>query len=53
MNFIDMLKMRRSVYALNKELPIFEDKVVEIIKDAVRCVPDAFWWNCERPRSKA
>ena len=48
MNFIDMLKMRRSVYALNKELPIFEDKVVEIIKDAVRCVPDAFNMKSQR-----
>ena len=48
MNFTDMLKKRRSVYALNKELPIFEDKVIEIIKDAVKYVPDAFNMKSQR-----
>lgn len=42
MNFIDMLAKRRSVYNLNKQLPISYDKVIELITDAVMYVPDAF-----------
>ena len=38
MNFIDMMKMRRSVYNLNNRLPVSENKVIEIIKDAVRYI---------------
>lgn len=38
----DALKMRRSIYALGKELPVEEEIVLELIKDAVEFVPDAF-----------
>ena len=48
MNFIEMIKMRRSVYNLNKQLPIFEDKMLEIVNDAVRYVPDAFNMKSQR-----
>ena len=48
MNFIDMMKMRRSVYNLNNRLPVSEDKVIEIIKDAVRYTPDAFNMKSQR-----
>lgn len=48
MNFIEMIKKRRSVYNLDKNLPIFEDKVVEIVNDAVRYVPDAFNMKSQR-----
>ncbi len=48
MNFIDVLKKRQSVYALNEKLPIFKDKVFEIIKDAVKYVPDAFNMQSQR-----
>ena len=42
MDFVDMLKKRRSVYNLNKNLPVSKDEVFEIINDAVKYVPDAF-----------
>jgi hypothetical protein len=48
MNFIDMLKMRRSVYKINNQLPVFENKVIEIIEDAVKYVPDAFNMKSQR-----
>lgn len=48
MDFIDVLKKRRSVYNLDKQLPISYDKVIEIIKDCVRCVPDAFNMQSQR-----
>ena len=48
MDFIDMIKMRRSVYALNKNLPVSKKEVLEIIKDAVLYVPDAFNMKSQR-----
>lgn len=48
MNFIEMIKKRRSVYNLDKQLPIFEDKMLEIVNDAVRYVPDAFNMKSQR-----
>ena len=43
-----MIKMRRSVYALNKDLPVSKKEVLEIIKDAVLYVPDAFNMKSQR-----
>ena len=48
MSFIDALKARRSVYDLNKTLPISLDKVTEIITDCVRYTPDAFNMKSQR-----
>lgn len=48
MNFIDMLGMRRSVYALNEKLPVSKDKVYEIVSDVVQSVPDAFNMKSQR-----
>ena len=48
MNFIEMLKMRRSVYNLNKKLPVFDDRVLEIINGAVQYAPDAFNMKSQR-----
>ena len=48
MNFIDILKMRRSVYALDKKLPVSKEQVLEIIKDATQYVPDAFNMKSQR-----
>ena len=48
MNFLDMLKMRRSVYALDKKLPVSKERVLEIIKDATQYVPDAFNMKSQR-----
>jgi len=47
-SFIEMIKNRRSVYALNKDLPVFPEKVIELIKDCVRYVPDAFDMKSQR-----
>lgn len=48
MTFIDMLKMRRSVYNLNTNLPVSKDEVLKIIADVVQCVPDAFDMKSQR-----
>jgi len=41
-NFIALAKQRRTIYALGKNLPVAEDVVVEIIKEAIRQAPSAF-----------
>ncbi|MFS2225885.1 nitroreductase family protein [Pantoea sp. B65] len=40
--FLSIAKQRRTIYALGKELPVSQDKVIEIIKEAVRQAPSAF-----------
>lgn len=47
-NFIEIIKNRRSVYSLNKNIPVFEDKVFDLVRDAVRYVPDAFNMKSQR-----
>ncbi|WP_407303677.1 nitroreductase family protein [Acinetobacter sp.] len=42
MSFLDQIKQRRSIYAIGKDVPLPEDKIEEIIKDAVRNSPSAF-----------
>ncbi len=48
MDFFNMLKNRRSVYGLNKNLPVFKDKVFDLVRDSVRYVPDAFDMKSQR-----
>ncbi len=48
MDFINMIQARRSVYNLNKNIPIFDDKIVEIVRDCVKYVPDAFGMQSQR-----
>lgn len=48
MSIINSLKSRRSVYALNKELPVDETKVVETVEKATELVPDAFNMKSQR-----
>ena len=48
MNMADMLKNRRSVYGLNKNLPVDEGEVLDLVRDAVRYVPDAFNMQSQR-----
>ena len=48
MNFVEMIKNRRSVYKLNKSLPGTQDEVFDLIKDCVRYVPDAFNMQSQR-----
>lgn len=47
-SFIEMIKSRRSVYSLNKDLPVFPEKIIELVRDCVRYVPDAFDMKSQR-----
>ncbi len=42
MNMIQTLRNRRSVYALNRDLPIPESEVEDLIRQVTELVPDAF-----------
>lgn len=39
---LELMKGRRSYYALNKDLPISKDRIQEIIKEALRQTPSSF-----------
>lgn len=41
-SFMEVLKNRRTIYTLSKETSISNEKIEEIIKDAVKYVPSAF-----------
>ena len=47
-SFIEIIKNRRSVYSLKKDLPVFEDKILKLVNDCVRYVPDAFNMKSQR-----
>jgi hypothetical protein len=40
--FFDAVKARRTYYALNKEAPISDDKIVELVNDTVLHAPSSF-----------
>lgn len=42
MNFINLIKQRRSYYNINKQLPVSNDTVIELVKEIVENTPDAF-----------
>ena len=42
MDFVEMIKNRRSVYSLDKNMPVSDDKVFDLVRDCVKYVPDAF-----------
>lgn len=42
MTFLEAVKNRRSVYALNKDVPILDKEITEIAKQVVLHVPSAF-----------
>jgi len=42
MSIADALKKRRSYYEINKELPVSEEAVIELVKEVTELVPDAF-----------
>ncbi|MGI6756001.1 MAG: nitroreductase family protein [Atopobiaceae bacterium] len=48
MSVIESLENRRSIYALNKDLPVAEDEVVASIKRIAELVPDAFNMHSQR-----
>lgn len=41
-NFASLAEKRRTVYVLGKNLPISDEQVIEIIKEAIRQAPSAF-----------
>ncbi len=41
-DFLSLAKQRRTIYALGKTLPIAEDQVINLIKEAVKQAPSAF-----------
>lgn len=48
MNITEAIKDRRTVYAINKELPVSEEEVVSFINEATALVPDAFNMKSQR-----
>ena len=42
MSFLDQMKQRRTIYAIGKNVLLTQDKIEEIIKEAVRNSPSAF-----------
>lgn len=42
MNIIKSLESRRTYYKINKELPVAQDQITEVIKRVTELVPDAF-----------
>ncbi|KAK4990162.1 putative nitroreductase [Elasticomyces elasticus] len=42
MSFLDAVKNRRTIYALNKQPPISDDRVEELVKISVHDVPSSF-----------
>ncbi|MBD7966530.1 nitroreductase family protein [Paenibacillus gallinarum] len=42
MNFFEAVETRRSVYALNKEVKVSDDRIKEIVEHAVKHVPSSF-----------
>lgn len=42
MKILESLKERRTHYDINRELPIEEEKVFDLVKEATELVPDAF-----------
>ena len=48
MDFMDAVAARRTVYALNKELPVAQQKVTDMVKRATELVPDAFNMRSQR-----
>ncbi|AWB44963.1 nitroreductase [Paenibacillus sp. CAA11] len=41
-SFFEALKHRRSYYGISKEAPVSDDRVVEIVQDAVKYTPTSF-----------
>lgn len=47
-NFIEIIENRRSIYNLDKNLPVFSGKIIDLVRDSVRWVPDAFDMKSQR-----
>jgi len=46
--FINMIKSRRTIYGLNKNMPVADEVVCDLVRDCVRYVPDAFDMKSQR-----
>ncbi len=42
MEFIEAIKNRRTIYAINKDMPVSDEKVEHVVKELVLNVPSAF-----------
>ena len=42
MTILDTLKKRRTIYQLNKNMPVSDEEVIQVIKDVTELTPDAF-----------
>lgn len=42
MSIVQSLKLRRSYYAINKNLPVTENKVIDLIETITEAIPDSF-----------
>ena len=42
MTILDTLKKRRTIYQLNKNMPVSDEEVIQVIKDVTEFTPDAF-----------
>lgn len=40
--FMDAVKVRRSIYGISKEAVVSDDKIIEIVQDAVKHTPSSF-----------
>lgn len=48
MNMNDLLKNRRTIYRLKKEMPVSEEEVIDLVTEATALVPDAFDMKSQR-----
>lgn len=42
MTILDTLKKRRTIYQLNKNMPVSDEEVIQVINDVTELTPDAF-----------
>ena len=42
MNVNDLLKKRRTIYRLKKEMPVSKAEVIKLVTEATALVPDSF-----------
>ena len=52
MKITEALKARRSYYAINRELPVAIDRVMDMVKELTELVPDAFNMKSSRAAEK-
>ena len=48
MSITETLKMRRSVYRIDKQLPVSDEVVIDLVRETTKLVPDAFNMKSQR-----